>query len=171
MADGITREHIVTMQDIRNVQNQFNIQGNSRNANDLTSIMAWVEEWKTSEHNPILLFKPQGEQQGANMDDIGVNDFLLLLQTQFQLDMLKVNEHKCICMDTTYGVICMTSPSGRMGQGYCSCLVCVPVRLSAGPSVCLSVCLSVCVHSGHKRYPRVSLRLLLDFDTLIFEKP
>ena len=38
------------------------------------------------------------------MDDIGVNDFLLVLQTQFQLDMLKANEHKYICMDTTYGV-------------------------------------------------------------------
>ena len=61
MADGITREHIVTKQDIRNVQNQFNTQDISRNANDLISIMAWVEEWKTSEHNPVLLFKPQGE--------------------------------------------------------------------------------------------------------------
>ena len=104
IAVGITREHIVTMQDIHNVQNQFTIQGISRHANDLTSLMAWVEEWKTSEHNPVLLFKPQGEQQGANMDDIGVNDFLLVLQTQFQLDMLKANEHKCICMDTTCGV-------------------------------------------------------------------
>ena len=38
------------------------------------------------------------------MDDIGVDDFLLVLQTQFQLDMLKAKGHKCIYKDTTYGV-------------------------------------------------------------------
>ena len=96
--DGITREHIVTKQDIRNIQMQYNIQG------DLTSVTAWVEEFRTSEHNPVLLFKPQGAEQGENMDDIGVNDFLLLIQTKFQLDMLELNGHKCICMDSTYGV-------------------------------------------------------------------
>ena len=43
--------------------------------------------------------------------------------------------------------------------------------------VCVSVCLSVtalaastCVHSGHKRYTRVSRRPFLDFDSWIFEK-
>ena len=96
--DGITREHIITKQDIRNVQNQYNIQGISRHANDLTSVMAWVEECKRSPHNPVLFFKPQGKQQEEDMDDMGDNDFLLVLQTQFQLDMLKANGHKCICM-------------------------------------------------------------------------
>ena len=102
--DGITREHIITKQYIRNVQNQYNIQGMSRHANDLTSVMAWVEECKQSPHNPVLIFIPQGKQQEEDMDDMGDNDFLLVLQTQFQLDMLKANGHKCICMDANYGV-------------------------------------------------------------------
>ena len=91
----VSREHIITKQDIRNIQNQYNIQGISRNPNDLTSVCTWVEEFKEDPHNPILLFKPQG-QQLENMDDVGTDDFMLVLQTQFQLDMLKANGDKCI---------------------------------------------------------------------------
>ena len=76
----VSREHIITKQDIRNIQNQYNIQGISRNPNDLTSVCTWVEEFKENPHNPILLFKPQ-----------------------FQLDMLKANGDKCICMVSLMG--------------------------------------------------------------------
>ena len=64
---------------------------------------AWVEEFKESPHNPIILFKTQGKQL-ENMENVGTDDFILVLQTQFQLDMLKANGNKCICMDATYGV-------------------------------------------------------------------
>ena len=103
MYKGINRGHIITKQDIRNVQNQYNIQGISRHPNDLTSVCAWVEEFKESPHNPIILFKTQGKQL-ENMENVGTDDFILVLQTQFQLDMLKANGNKCICMDATYGV-------------------------------------------------------------------
>ena len=99
----VSTEHIITKQDIRNIQNQYNIQSISRNPNDLTSVCTWVEEFKENPHNPTLLFKPQG-QQLENMDDVGTDDFMLVLQTQFQLDMLKANGDKCICMVATYGV-------------------------------------------------------------------
>ena len=49
----VSREHIITKLDIRNIQNQYNIQGISRNLNDLTSVCTWVEEFKESPHNPI----------------------------------------------------------------------------------------------------------------------
>ena len=61
MYKGINRGHIITKQDIRNVQNQYNIQGISRHPNDLTSVCAWVEEFKENPHNPIILFKTQGK--------------------------------------------------------------------------------------------------------------
>ena len=35
---GINREHLVTRQDIRNIKSQYNIQGNMRHANDLSSV-------------------------------------------------------------------------------------------------------------------------------------
>ena len=77
ISNGITREHITNKQAIRNIQNQYNIQGISRHANDLLSVCAWVEEFKESPHNPILLFKPQGQQQCEHMDDIGTDDLFL----------------------------------------------------------------------------------------------
>ena len=52
-----------------------------------------------------------------------------------------------------------------MREGYCSRPVCV--------SVCLSVpalAASASVETSNQRYPLVSLRLFLDFDSWIFEK-
>ena len=106
MYNGINRGHIITKQDIRNVQNQYNIQGISRHPNDLTSVCAWVEEFKESPHNPIILFKAQGKQP-ENMENVGTDDFILVLQTQFQLDMLKANGNKCICMVQLMELTCM----------------------------------------------------------------
>ena len=67
---------------------------------------AWVEEFKESPHNPIILFKAQGEQP-ENMENVGTDDFILVLQTQFQLDMLKANGNKCICMVQLMELTCM----------------------------------------------------------------
>ena len=43
---GITREHLVTKQDIHNIKNRYNIEGVRRHANDLISVVGWVEELK-----------------------------------------------------------------------------------------------------------------------------
>ena len=57
---GITREHLVTKQDIYNIKNQYNIEGVMHHINDLTSVCAWVKEFETLPYNPIIIFKPQG---------------------------------------------------------------------------------------------------------------
>ena len=67
----VSREHIITKQDIRNIQNQYNIQGISRNPKDLMSVCTWVEEFKENPHSHILLIKSQG-QQLENMDAVGI---------------------------------------------------------------------------------------------------
>ena len=69
---GITREHLVTKQDIHNIKNHYNIEGIIRHFNDLTSVCVWVEEMKCQAYNPILLFKQQGEPQPDSMDNVGV---------------------------------------------------------------------------------------------------
>ena len=103
IAGGITREHLVSKQDVHNVKNQYNIEGIIRHANDQTSVCAWVEELKSSPNNPILLFKAQGEVQPEDMNNVGNSDFILGLQTQFQRDMLQKYGGACICMDATHG--------------------------------------------------------------------
>ena len=103
VVEGITREHLVTKQDVHNIQNQYNVEGVMRHSNDLTSVCAWVEELISSPNNPVLLFKAQGEEQPHGMDNVGSDDFILGIQTDFQLDMLCKYGHMCICMDATHG--------------------------------------------------------------------
>ena len=100
---GITREHLVTKQDIHNIKNHYNIEGIIRHFNDLTSVCVWVEEMKCQAYNPILLFKQQGEPQPDSMDNVGVNDFIIGIQTEFQRDMLLKYGDVCVCMDATHG--------------------------------------------------------------------
>ena len=88
---GITREHLITRQDIHNIKNHYNIEGIIRHTNDLTSVCAWVEEMRALPYNPILLFKPQGATQPQDMDNVGIDDFILGIQTEFQKDMLQIS--------------------------------------------------------------------------------
>ena len=95
-AGGLNREHLITKQDMHNTKNQYNIEGVTRHANDLTSVCAWVDELKSLPYNPVLLFKPQGEAQTEDMNNFGNNDFILAIQTRFQRDMLVTYGHTCV---------------------------------------------------------------------------
>lgn len=58
-------------------------------SNDHFSTSAWVEELQSQPQNRVLLYKPQGVVQSDETDNLGTNDFLLVLQTLFQRDDLK----------------------------------------------------------------------------------
>ena len=99
--NGLQREHLTTRQDIRNISRQYNIEGVEKHANDHTSIAAWVEEMKQMEFNPVVTLKQQGtaiEEEGVRQDD-----FLLAVQTHFQLEMMKAFGNNIICVDATHG--------------------------------------------------------------------
>ena len=49
-------------------------------------------------YNPVLLFKPQGVEQLGGMNDLAKDDFLLVLQTEFQKDAMKCYGNKAILM-------------------------------------------------------------------------
>ena len=99
--NGLQREHLTTRQDIRNISTQYNIEGVQKHANDHTSTAAWVEEMKEMEFNPVVIFK----QQGTTIEEEGVRqeDFLLAVQTKFQLEMMKEFGNNIICVDATHG--------------------------------------------------------------------
>lgn len=99
--DGkVNRQQLLKKQDIHNLKRQLNISGIQKHKN---SVCALVEEAKALEYNPILLFKPQGEDQPEGMDNIGKQDFLLCLQTEFQCDALEKYGNNVVCMDATHG--------------------------------------------------------------------
>ena len=102
--DKISREHLVSRKDITNIQRQFNIMGIQRHPNDLVSVSSWVEEMEMLEYNPILLFKQQGEEPYDSCNRLLSQDFLLVIQTKFQRDMLSAHAESGICMDATYKI-------------------------------------------------------------------
>ena len=102
----MNRQHLITRQDLRNVKFHFNIDGIIRHKNDLTSVSAWVDELTHMTYNPVLVFKNQGIEQSKDLDNLSDNDFILGIQTEFQLDMLKKFGATAICMDDTHGTNC-----------------------------------------------------------------
>ena len=106
--NGLQREHLTMRQDIRNISRKcYNIKGVEKHANDYLSIAAWVEEMKQMEFNPVVTFK----QQGTAIDEEGVrqDDFLLAVQTKFQLEMMKTFGNNVICVDAAHGTNLYTS--------------------------------------------------------------
>ena len=71
------------------------------------SVCAWIKELETLPYNSIVVFKPQGKPQPENMDNVGKDDFLLGIQTQFQRDMLVKYGH-LHGFNTWYIQICTT---------------------------------------------------------------
>lgn len=98
---GITREHLVTRQDVRNIKTQFNVEGISRHKDDPISVSSWIEEMASLPYNPILLYKPQGTTLPNTT--LKADDFLLVIQTQFQCDMLTKFGDNTVCIDATHG--------------------------------------------------------------------
>ena len=99
--EGVHRKNLTTKQDIRNISRQYNIDGIERHSNDHTSVCSWIKEMQSLEFDPVIIFKEQGIpscEEGVLPDD-----FLLALQDQFQLDMMKAFGGNIICIDATHG--------------------------------------------------------------------
>ena len=105
ICEDVKREHLLTRQDILNIRRQYNIEGIQRHNNDHTSLRAWVEELRSLPYDPIIIFKQQGDTQAKEMDDIGDEDFLLAIQTEFQHDMMQAFGNNIICVDSTHETI------------------------------------------------------------------
>ena len=106
VANELGREHLVTRQDLHNIRSQYNIDGMIRHKNDLISVLSWVTEMNTLEHSPVLFFKPQGEENKTRlemgMDNHSKDDFVLIVQTESQKDMLRKFGSLVLCIDSTH---------------------------------------------------------------------
>ena len=61
--DTIGHEQLLSRQDIHNIRRHLNLGSITKNANDLLSNSAWVEDIRAMPYNPVLIFKQQGVQQ------------------------------------------------------------------------------------------------------------
>ncbi len=97
---GLKRCHHSSKKDIQNMKRVCNVDGVQKHSNDPTSVAAWVEELKSMEFCPVIAFKAQGVS--SEREGVKDEDFLLALQTQFQLEMMKAFGRNVICVDATH---------------------------------------------------------------------
>ena len=62
-------------------------------------------KWKIyTIYNPVVLFKQQGEVPNISCRNLKKEDLLLVIQTDFQRDMLCRHGKKGVCIDATYRI-------------------------------------------------------------------
>ena len=99
------RLHLTTKKDIHNIQKAYNIKSVERHKDDATSVHAWVEEMEQKgEGNPVLLYKPQGKAPLQEYANLHKGDFILVLQTPLQAELLRTfGPKRIVCIDGTHG--------------------------------------------------------------------
>lgn len=104
------RLHLLTRQDLYNIQRDFNINCNERLHNDdYTSVLLWVEKMKMQDDNPVLFFKQPGITDSAtalqrqNNELLDVDDFMLIIMTNPQQELLQKLGSDRLCIDGTHG--------------------------------------------------------------------
>ncbi|KAJ8912340.1 hypothetical protein NQ315_014707, partial [Exocentrus adspersus] len=85
-ADKLQRIDLLTRKDIHNIKHSFNIDiiEGVRHSEDAISIDLFVEECKQLEMNPILFYKPQGEEDVILRNE----DFVIIIMNISQETML-----------------------------------------------------------------------------------
>lgn len=97
------REHLITNKDLQNIKKNYGITLPSQGSvlsSDEASVHSWVEEMKSNECNPVLFYKRQDEDHSL----IGKKEFMLVLMTAFQKNILSRFGADRICVDSTHGI-------------------------------------------------------------------
>ncbi|GFT92997.1 uncharacterized protein NPIL_21081 [Nephila pilipes] len=101
---GLERVHLLTKKDLHNIEISFNLASNSvKHENDGVSVDMWVREMQNSENPCILFYKTQGSTC-TQYSFLKENDFVLIIMTEAQGEILKKFSSDCICIDGTHGV-------------------------------------------------------------------
>ena len=107
VGSNLERLHLITKKDIHNIERSFGVRQEQRHSDDATSVYLWVKEMvEKGESNPVLYYKQQGTKiaEIGQSGELGINDFVLVIQTPLQADILKkCGERKVVCVDATHG--------------------------------------------------------------------
>lgn len=99
----LNRIHLVSKKDLFNIENSFNLCSSSvRHSNDAISVEAWVLEMQRV-GDCIVYYKPQGIVL-EDQPQLKKEDFVLIIMTPAQCQVLKRFGSDCICMDGTHGL-------------------------------------------------------------------
>ncbi|GFR16186.1 uncharacterized protein TNCT_314901 [Trichonephila clavata] len=100
---GLERVHLFTKKDLHNIEKSFNLSSNSvKHENDGVSVDMWVREMQNSENPCILFYKTQGSSC-IQHPFLKENDFVLIIMTEAQGEILKKFNSDCVCIDGVNG--------------------------------------------------------------------
>lgn len=100
----LKRIHLMNKKNILNIEKDFNIKSaDVEDSFDITSIDAWVNEFKRSEDTALLVYKPQGEVC-VEYSQLKEDDFVLIYMSEAQKSFLVTHDHDTICIDRTSSV-------------------------------------------------------------------
>ena len=102
VGEKFSREHMLDEQDLRNIAKQFGLSQVQRHDDDQTSVLSWIHEWEGKDRNPVLYYKMQGDTDDQE-HRLASEDFIIILQTNAQKNMMTQFASKGVCCDTTHG--------------------------------------------------------------------
>eukprot|EP00795_Rhopilema_esculentum_P011122 gene11122-20001_t len=88
--------YLVESRDMLNIKKEFGLNEMQCHDNDQRSVFAWIKEWETSDSNPVMFYKLQGEECRDKLLSLSKNDFIVILQTEEQKHLAR----HCKCMPT-----------------------------------------------------------------------
>jgi len=89
--------------DMRNIPISFGLDDTRRREDDQTSVRSWIHDWSLREDTPFLYYKLEGEVAGDTNPYLKKEDFVIIIQTPIQRQLLKKFGSKGICNDSTHG--------------------------------------------------------------------
>ena len=99
---AVSRKHFLAKSDIRNIRVKVADRLINRHEDDATSVTMIVAELRQESFNPILIFKPQGRKDDI-YNELQEECFVLVLQTEFQMELYRNCASKIVCIDSTHG--------------------------------------------------------------------
>ena len=93
------REHLVDKRDLFNIEKAFGLDNIQWPPNDQDNVLAWIQEWEGSDNSPIVFYKLQGQLK----EELAIekDDFVVIMQTEFQKHLMQKFGSKGLCCDTT----------------------------------------------------------------------
>ncbi|KFM61286.1 hypothetical protein X975_05704, partial [Stegodyphus mimosarum] len=99
---GLERLHLITKKDLQNIERSFDLASSAvKHSNDYVSVDMWVNEMLSSKNPCVLYYKAQGVISPTHTF-LNDEDFIFIIMTDAQSEMLKNFSSDCICIDGTH---------------------------------------------------------------------
>ncbi|GFU23451.1 uncharacterized protein NPIL_288011 [Nephila pilipes] len=94
---------LTTRKDLHNICRDYKIgKTGVLHSDDATSVTLMVKNMQDSPHDPVLIFKPVGDEMNG-YKKIGTEEFMLAIMNDAQEKLLELYGKQCVMIDSTHG--------------------------------------------------------------------